>query len=216
MEVTPTGSAGEGLSVKTGIRTSARKAPKEFSEALTASMEAQSATSTPAKQESPSAKSVPVKNEPIEYIVKRGDSLWKIGRQMFDRDPYQIARDNGLANPNLIRPGQKLTINPAPPRPAPRTVHGEVTASWYGPEHHNKLTASGQRFDMNKNTLAHRTLPMGTKVRLVNPDNGKSAEGVVNDRGPFIKGRDVDVSYAMAKQLGFVRKGVTKLDIETI
>jgi rare lipoprotein A len=124
--------------------------------------------------------------------------------------------DNGLANPNLIRPGQKLIVNPAPPRPAVPNVRGEVTASWYGPKHHNRLTASGQRFDMHKNTLAHKTFPLGTKVRLVNPDNGKSAEGVVNDRGPYIKGRDVDVSYAMAEQLGFVKKGVTKLEIETI
>jgi rare lipoprotein A len=216
MEVTPTGNAGDGLSAKTGIRTSARKASKNFSETLTASLETQPAMSASAGPESRPAKLAPVKNEPIEYVVKRGDSLWKIGKQLFNRDPLQIARDNGLANPNLIRPGQKLIINPAPPRPAPPTVNGEVTASWYGPEHHNKLTASGQRFDMNKNTLAHRTLPLGTKVRLVNPDNGKSAEGVVNDRGPYIKGRDVDVSYAMAKQLGFVKKGVAKLDIETI
>ena len=82
--------------------------------------------------------------------------------------------------------------------------------------HHDKLTASGQRFDMHKNTLAHRTLPLGTKVRLINLNNGKSAEGVVNDRGPYIKGRDVDVSYAIAKQLGFVTKGVIKLIIEPI
>ena len=102
------------------------------------------------------------------------------------------------------------------PRSGLPSVSEEVTASWYGLYHHDKLTASGQRFDMYKNTLAHRTLPLGTKVRLVNHDNGKSAEGVVNDRGPYIKGRDVDVSYAMAKQLGFVRKGVTKLDIETM
>lgn len=216
MKVTPTGNAGEGLSAKTGIRTLARKSSKNFSETLTASLEAQPATSTSAKPGAQPGKPAPIKDEPIEYIVKQGDTLWKIGKQLFNRDPFQIARDNGLANPNLIRPGQKLIINPAPPLPAPPTMSGEVTASWYGPEHHNKLTASGQKFDMNKNTLAHKTLPLGTKVRLVNPDNGKSAEGVVNDRGPYIKGRDVDVSYAMAKQLGFVRKGVTKLDIETI
>lgn len=102
------------------------------------------------------------------------------------------------------------------PQPAPPNVSGEVIASWYGPKHHNKLTASGQRFNMHKNTLAHRTLPMGTKVRLVNPDNGKSAEGVVNDRGPYIKSRDVDISYAMAKQLDFVKTGVMKLGIEMI
>lgn len=69
---------------------------------------------------------------------------------------------------------------------------------------------------MHKNTVADRTLPLGTKVRLVNPGNGKSAEGVVNNRRPRIKGRDLDVSYALAKQLGFVKKGVTKLDRETI
>jgi rare lipoprotein A (peptidoglycan hydrolase) len=102
------------------------------------------------------------------------------------------------------------------PQPAPPNVSGEVTASWYGPRHHNKLTANGQRFNMYKNTLAHRTLPLGTKVLLVNLDNGKSAEGVVNDRGPYIKSRDVDVSYAMAKQLGFVKKGVMRLDLEMI
>ena len=102
------------------------------------------------------------------------------------------------------------------PRPAPLKVSGEVTASWYGPRHHNKLTANGQRFNMYRNTLAHRTLPLGTKVRLVNRENGKSAEGIVNDRGPYIKGRDVDVSYAMAQQLGFVKKGVTKLDIDKL
>jgi rare lipoprotein A len=87
----------------------------------------------------------------------------------------------------------------------------EVIAGWYGSRHHNKLTTNGQRFNMYKNTLAHRTLPLGTKVRLVTLDNKKSAEGVVNDRGPFIKGRDLDVSYSIAKQLGFVRKGVAKL-----
>ena len=100
--------------------------------------------------------------------------------------------------------------------PAPLKVGRKVTASWYGKGHHNKLTASGQRFDMHKNTLAHKTLPLGIKVRVINPNNGKSAEGVVNDRGPYIKGRDVDVSYAMAEQLGFVKKGVIKLDLEIL
>ena len=117
MEVTPTGNAGEGLSAKTGIRTLARKSSKNFSETLTASLEAQPATSTSAKPETQSGKPAPVKDEPIEYIVKQGDTLWKIGKQFFNRDPFQIARDNGLANPNLIRPGQKLIINPAPPSP---------------------------------------------------------------------------------------------------
>lgn len=110
--------------------------------------------------------------------------------------------------------GGRLTPAQSPrPAPDPGTV---VTASWYGRAHHNRPTASGQRFDMYKQTLAHRTLPLGTRVLLVNPDNGKSVEGVINDRGPYIAGRDVDVSYAMARQLGFVRQGVVKLGMEMI
>ena len=99
---------------------------------------------------------------------------------------------------------------------APAPVSGAVTASWYGAEHHAKATASGEPFDMYGNTLAHKTLPLGTRVRLINPANGRVAEGVVNDRGPYIKGRDVDVSYALARRLGFVQKGVTTLEIETL
>ena len=119
MEVTSTGKAGEAFSANSGIRTSARKASKDFSETLTASLEAQPATTAPATPESPAAKPAPAGNEPFEYVVRKGDTLWKIGRHLFKRDPYQIARDNGLANPNLIRPGQKLIINPAPPPACP-------------------------------------------------------------------------------------------------
>jgi rare lipoprotein A (peptidoglycan hydrolase) len=103
-----------------------------------------------------------------------------------------------------VRPSQALPATPSNPRV-------KVTSGWYGPSHHKNLTANGQRFNMYKNTLAHKTLPLGTKVRLVTLDNKKSVVGVVNDRGPFTKGRDLDVSYSMAKQLGFVRKGVAKL-----
>lgn len=122
-----------------------------------------------------------------------------------------------FCRPSLARLQKIGSLKPDhPAQLASPNLSGEVTASWYGHRHHNKPTASGQIFNMHKKTLAHRTLPLGTKVRLVNPVSGKSAEGVVNDRGPYIKGRDVDVSYAIAKQLGFVKKGVVKLDMETI
>lgn len=103
-----------------------------------------------------------------------------------------------------------------PPRPYRANAGRKVTASWYGRGHENKLTASGERFETEKDTLAHRTLPLGTRVRLFNPANGKSAEGIVNDRGPYIEGRDVDVSYGMAKKLGFLKKGVMRLRMETM
>lgn len=205
MDVTLTNKVGDNLSAKNENWPSGQKASNNFSAALTAAIEEKQATS-----------SNPVRNEPTEYVVKKGDTLWDIGRRLFKVDPYQIARDNGISDPNRIRPGQKLIINPAPPQPVRVKLSGPVTASWYGQEHHHKLTASGQPFDMYKNTLAHKTLPLGTKVRLVNPENGRSVEGMINDRGPYIKGREVDVSYAIARQLGFVRKGVTKLNIEEI
>jgi len=140
-----------------------------------------------------------------EYVVKPGDTLWKIGMEIFREDPYKIARENGVANPNLIYPGQRLRIQKEviPPQ--------VVTASWYGKEYHNKPTASGETFDMYKNTLAHKTLPLGTVVKLINPESGQMAVGRINDRGPFIAGRDVDLSYGLAEKLGFLKKGVGKL-----
>jgi rare lipoprotein A len=151
------------------------------------------------------------KDKAIEYEVRPGDSLWKIGVRLFHKDPQQIAQDNGLTNPNLIRPGQKLLIYPTENPPAKK-----VAASWYGKEHQNKITAGGLPYDSSQNTLAHRTLPLGTKVRLLNPENGRTAVGRVADRGPYIRGRDLDVSLALAKKLDFVRKGVTELEIEVI
>ncbi len=162
----------------------------------------------------------PEKAKPIEYEVRPGDSLWKIGVRLFHKDPQQIARDNGLTNPDLIRPGQKLLIYPTEARTPEKVTEArtpeKVTASWYGMEHHNKITAGGLPFDANQSTVAHRTLPLGTKVRLVNPENGHTAVGRVADRGPYIRGRDLDVSLALAKKLGFVRKGVTELEIEVL
>ena len=168
----------------------------------------------------------PVKNPPIVYTVKRGDTLWSIAKQFENKDPRQIIKDNRIASPDLIYPGQKIEIYQARDKTVqPNSAKSvsehpkagvDVTASWYGTKHHNMTTSSGQRYDMHKNTVAHKTLPFGTKVKLVNPENGIVAEGVVNDRGPYTKGRDIDVSYALAKKLGFEKKGVTKLNVEII
>jgi len=147
----------------------------------------------------------------FEYIVQPGDTLWKIGMTIFQEDPYKIARENGIANPNLIHPGQRLVIRKSPP-PGPQMV----VASWYGKQYHNKPTASGERFDMYQNTLAHKTLPLGTTVRLTNPQNGRMTVARINDRGPFIAGRDIDLSYGLARQLDLVEKGVGKLIMEVL
>lgn len=89
-----------------------------------------------------------------------------------------------------------------------------VTASWYGPKFHGRPTASGERFDMNALTAAHKTLRFGTRLRVTNPDTGRSVVVTVNDRGPFIRGRDLDLSYAAAREIGLAGKGVGRVRIE--
>jgi rare lipoprotein A len=90
------------------------------------------------------------------------------------------------------------------------------TASWYGKTHQGHRTASGAPFDMNGMTAAHRTLPFGTKIRVTNTKNGRSVVLTINDRGPFIKGRLLDVSYRAAQELQFVRAGLTTARIDVI
>lgn len=89
-------------------------------------------------------------------------------------------------------------------------VH-EAVASWYGPGFAGRLTASGTVFDPEELTCAHRTLPFGTPLELVNLDNGMSVRVRVTDRGPFISGRDLDLSRAAASALGFESSGLARL-----
>ena len=87
-------------------------------------------------------------------------------------------------------------------------------ASFYGPGFHGKKTATGEKFDQNKNTAAHPTLPMGTNATVTNLENGASVDVKINDRGPYVKGRDIDLSKAAAKELGMTKDGVAPVKIE--
>ena len=89
-------------------------------------------------------------------------------------------------------------------------------SSYYGKEFHKKRTASGQIFDMHKISAAHKTLPLGTKIRVTNLKNGRSLTMTITDRGPFVKGRILDVSYKAAKKLSFVNQGTTKVRIDVL
>ena len=84
-------------------------------------------------------------------------------------------------------------------------------ASWYGPGFHGKKTASGERFNENAMTAAHRSLPFGTVVTVTDQRSGKSVKVTINDRGPFHKGRIIDLSKAAATKLGFRNAGTTKV-----
>jgi len=96
----------------------------------------------------------------------------------------------------------------APARLPPAALVGEGAASWYGASFRGRPTASGERFDPDAFTAAHRTLPFGTCLRVENTGNGRSVEVRVNDRGPFAAGRILDVSEAAARALDFVKQGV--------
>ncbi len=89
-------------------------------------------------------------------------------------------------------------------------------ASWYGRDFHGGSTASGLNYDMYTFTAAHRTLPMGTVVRVTDQENGKSVMVCVTDRGPFVRGRIIDLSFAAAQQLDLSRRGVGKVELEVV
>ena len=104
-------------------------------------------------------------------------------------------------------------------KPNIETYHGYVftkqkfsgRSSWYGPRFHGRKTASGERYNMYQLTAAHRSLPFGTLLQITNVTNDKKIIVKVNDRGPFISGRVLDLSYAAAQKLGFVNAGTAEI-----
>ncbi|MBM4269968.1 MAG: septal ring lytic transglycosylase RlpA family protein [Deltaproteobacteria bacterium] len=100
----------------------------------------------------------------------------------------------------------------APESPA----HRLGVASWYGPGFHGKRTSSGETYDQHRLTAAHRTWPLGTAVRVTNVETGKSVVVRINDRGPFVDGREIDLSYGAARALGFVATGTTQVRLEPL
>jgi rare lipoprotein A len=98
--------------------------------------------------------------------------------------------------------------------PTGKTERG--IASWYGEPFHGRRTASGEVYDMYDLTAAHRTLPFATVVRVTRRDNGASVTVRINDRGPFIRGRIIDLSYTAARELGLDVDGVAEVDVEVV
>jgi rare lipoprotein A len=103
---------------------------------------------------------------------------------------------------------------PTAPYPAPSLHIQYGLASWYGRERHGRRTASGEIFDNNQLVAAHRTAPFGTYALVTNLANGRTVQVRINDRGPAVAGRVVDLSYAAARQLDMVYVGVTRVKVE--
>jgi rare lipoprotein A len=112
----------------------------------------------------------------------------------------------------------RLSTSVAPLRLSvvPKEKHEIGVASWYGQEFQGNTTASGEVYDLNGLTAAHPTLPFGTTIRVTNLKNNKNILLRINDRGPHIRQRLVDVSWAAAKRLGFVRSGITRVRVEVV
>jgi rare lipoprotein A (peptidoglycan hydrolase) len=92
----------------------------------------------------------------------------------------------------------------------------DCTTSWYGEDFDGQPTANGETYDMYAKTAAHPTLPLGSIVRVVNPRNHRSQVVRINDRGPYVQGRELDVSYAVARKLGFDQRGLAKVRLELL
>ena len=127
----------------------------------------------------------------------------------------------GCAVAGLIALSPKSDARPAvlhrPLSIIDQVCRGEVgMASWYGIERQGKPTASGELFDKDRLTAAHRKLPLGTTVRVTNIRNLKSTVLKINDRGPGIEGRVIDVSWAAANKLGFLEAGLTRVQIDIV
>jgi len=160
-------------------------------------------------------KNLPCKNHifgKTYYLVQKGDSINRIATQ-YQILPWQLRKENHLgAKDDLIHPGQRLLI----PDIVWKSYKGR--ASWYGPGFHGKKMANGEVYNQNKVLVAHRTFPLGLRVRITNLKNSKSIIAEVLDRGPYTKkngkyDREVDLSYKAAKLLGVVKPGIISVQI---
>ena len=104
------------------------------------------------------------------------------------------------------------TTRPTAGRPA----QDVSIASYYAKALHGRVTASGERYDMHALTAAHRTLPFGSRVRVTNLDNGRSVVVRINDRGPYVEKRVIDLSYAAARELQFLDDGTARVRLEVL
>jgi rare lipoprotein A len=111
--------------------------------------------------------------------------------------------------------GQNDVPQAAAPRP-PQPVVQVGTASWYGRNHAGRLTANGERFNPQAMTCAHRTLPLGSVIKVTNVATGRNISVIVNDRGPYIRGRIVDLSERAAKELGVGDRGLMVVRLEVV
>lgn len=124
---------------------------------------------------------------------------------------------NRMSGPDQPASSLAITSHDKSNHPGPKPLAvWECTTSWYGEDFDGLPTATGETYDMYGQTAAHPTLPLGSIVRVVNPRNHRSEVVRINDRGPYVEGRELDVSYQVARELGFDQRGTAKVRLELL
>jgi peptidoglycan lytic transglycosylase len=134
-------------------------------------------------------------------------------------EPPASSQPEGATNSDRLpgeKEGEAASAEPALPRGAVPLATETGLASWYGPPYHNRRGSNGEVYNMNAMTAAHRTLPLGTIVRVTNVKTGDSALVRITDRGPFIPGRVLDLSLAAARRLDIYKQGVAEVRVEVM
>jgi rare lipoprotein A len=155
-------------------------------------------------------------------VLRRSEALPR-PRRSFTIAGAMLAIVVGMASAQTVAPADRLSPAPAPAQPDKPTVKARHhhwyqfgVASWYGRFFQGKTTASGQPYDEFAMTCAHRTLPLGSVLRVTNLRNQKSVVVRVNDRGPMPEDRVIDLSYAAANSLGFSERGIAPVKVELL
>jgi rare lipoprotein A len=148
------------------------------------------------------------------HTLKAGETVWDLATKTYHVEPEDILKANNISEPRSLQIGRTLDIPHSPKQPD--KGRESVVASWYGQNHHGQTMANGQPFDMFASTIAHKDIPLGTKVLLENPETGQQVTATVTDRGPYIQGRDVDLSYKLAQRLSLDKQGVGNLTMQVL
>ncbi len=162
-----------------------------------------------------------------QYALVYGeDVVVKVDDNVTLADSTNNREQDALIAANRLRRllGDAAPITEVIGKPEPKIIEPVLSvirsftghASWYGPGFHGRLTANGERFNQYAMTAAHKTLPFGTRVRVTNMRNGKSVVVRINDRGPFIRGREIDLSKGSAQQIGLMSSGVANVKLEIL
>ena len=154
-------------------------------------------------------------------VIDEEDKKVSSEARKFDKSVFQIKEDDEkpdwmeMKGEGIYKLGKPYKVNGVWYFPKEDAKYDEIgVASWYGPGFHQKITANGEYFDMDLVTAAHKTLPLPSVVRVTNLENGRSLLVRVNDRGPFVNDRIIDLSRKAADLLGFIAKGTAKVRVE--